>query len=94
MCGCGGRRRSGLAPNNPELIQSYKQPNRIPIVSHQQQNVVTHPTISRLVTQPKVVSQPPVVAQPKVVAQPPVVAKLLQANRPIFSGNLPSMRRK
>ena len=92
MCGCGGRRRSGLAPNNPELInksliQSYKQPNRNPIVSHQQQTVVTHPIISRLVTQPQVVTKPQVVNKP-------VISQLLQANRPIFSGNLPSMRRK
>jgi hypothetical protein len=81
MCSCGGSRRSGLAPNNPEpknlLRQSYQQQNRNPVISYQLPKIVAQ----RVVTMP-------------VISHAPVVVQLLQSNRPVHSGNLPGLRRK
>ena len=81
MCSCGGSRRSGLAPNNPELINRSLKQKKSPVVSYQLPKIVTQ----QVVTKP-VISQPPVVTKP-------VVVQLLQSNRPVHSGNLPGLRR-
>ena len=81
MCSCGGSRRSGLAPNNPELINRSLRQKKSPVVSYQLPKIVTQ----QVVTKP-VISPHPVVTKP-------VVVQLLQSNRPVHSGNLPGLRR-
>ena len=92
MCSCGGSRRSGLAPNNPELINRSLRQKKSPVVSYQLPKIVTQ----QVVTKP-VISQHPVVTKPVISPHPvvtkPVVVQLLQSNRPVHSGNLPGLRR-
>lgn len=82
-CSCGGMRRSGLAPTNIAIRQ--KQPTT------NVQQFYTPPPQQRP-TQPPQQSKP--IPQTQTLPQPQTQTIPVQSNRPNFSGNLPSIRRK
>jgi hypothetical protein len=77
-CSCGGMRRAGLAPNNIAIKQ--KQQTNV-------QQFYTPPTQQRPIPPPQ---QP----QTQTQTSTPTPQLPFQSNRPNFSGNLPSIRRK
>ena len=78
-CSCGGMRRSGLAPSNIAIRQKQQTTNV--------QQFYTPPPTQRPIPP---LQQP----QPKLQPQPQPQPQTFQSNRPNFSGNLPSIRRK
>ena len=79
-CSCGGMRRSGLAPRNVAIRQN--QPKQAPNV----QQYYSPPPAPAQIQRP---IQP--TSQPQTQTQQPVP---FQSNRPNFSANLPSVRRR
>lgn len=80
-CSCGGMRRAGLAPNNIAIKQ--KQQTNV-------QQFYTPPTQQRPTPPPPQQHQ----TQTQTSTSTPTPKLPFQSNRPNFSGNLPSTRRK
>ena len=88
-CSCGGMRRSGLAPSN--IAIRHKQTTQVYTLPHQYiQKQALSPQFHQQTPQ---VSPPPPQQTPQKQA-PSLQQIIYQSNRPNFSGNLPSMRRK
>jgi len=88
-CSCGGMRRSGLAPSN--IAIRHKQTTQVYTLPHQyiQKQALSQQFYQQ--TQQKQTPPPPPQQTPQA---PPPQQIIYQSNRPNFSGNLPSMRRK
>jgi len=100
-CSCGGMRRSGLAPSN--IAIRHKQTTQVYTLPHQ---YIQKQALSQQFYQQTQQKQTPQTPPPQQTPQappplpqqtpqaPPPQQIIYQSNRPNFSGNLPSMRRK